>query len=48
VFTADGRFFGTLCGASKEPVDIEEQILELMRECARLIGQRLHADGDPL
>jgi len=45
VFTADGRFFGSLCGASKEPVDIEEQILELMRECARLIGQRLHADA---
>lgn len=45
VFTADGRFFGTLCGASKEAVDIEEQILELMRECARLIGQRLHADA---
>src|SRR5690348_4780651 len=45
VFTADGRFFGTLCGASKEPVDIEEQILELMRECARLIGQRLPADA---
>ena len=44
VFTAEGRFFGTLCGASKEQVEIEEQILELMRECARLIGQRLRAD----
>ena len=41
VFTAEGRFFGTLCGASKERVDVEEQMLELMRECARLIGQRL-------
>ena len=44
VFTAEGRFFGTLCGASKEQVEIEEQILELMRECARLIGLRLRAD----
>ena len=42
VFTADGRFFGTLCGASKEQVEIEERVLELMRECARLIGQRLN------
>src|SRR5438270_12302924 len=43
VFTAQGRFFGTLCGASKDQVEIEEQVLELMRECARLIGQRLNA-----
>jgi len=39
VFTSDGRFFGTLCGASKEQVEIEDRVLELMRECARLIGQ---------
>jgi diguanylate cyclase len=45
VFTAEGRFFGTLCGASKEPVEIEQEILELMRECARLIGQRLRRDA---
>src|SRR5881392_3370610 len=44
VFTADGRFFGTLCGASKERVDIEQEVLELMRECARLIGLRLRRD----
>ena len=44
VFTAEGRFFGTLCGASKEMVDIEAQVLELMRECALLIGQRLRRD----
>ena len=44
VFTADGRFFGTLCGASKEQVDIEHNVLDLMRECARLIGQRLRPD----
>jgi diguanylate cyclase len=44
VFSADGRFFGTLCGASKERVQIEQQVLDLMRECARLIGQRLRAD----
>ena len=44
VFTADGRFFGTLCGASKEQVDIEQEVLELMRECARLIGLRLRRD----
>ncbi|TMD94547.1 MAG: GAF domain-containing protein [Chloroflexi bacterium] len=43
VFTAEGRFFGTLCGASKEQVEIEQQILDLMRECARLIGQLLRA-----
>jgi len=41
VFTAEGRFFGTLCGASKEQVEIQREMLELMRECARLIGQRL-------
>jgi diguanylate cyclase len=44
VFTAEGRFFGTLCGASKEPVDIEPEVLDLMRECARLIGLRLKRD----
>jgi diguanylate cyclase len=44
VFTAEGRFFGTLCGASKDRVQIEQQVLDLMRECARLIGQRLRAD----
>lgn len=42
VFTAEGRFFGTLCGASKERVRIEQPVLDLMRECARLIGQLLH------
>jgi hypothetical protein len=41
VFTAEGRFFGTLCGASKDAIDIQEEILDLMRECARLLGQRL-------
>ena len=45
VFTAEGRFFGTLCGASKEQVEIQQEILELMRECARLIGQRLRRDA---
>jgi diguanylate cyclase len=43
VFTAEGRFFGTLCGASKEAVDVQQEILDLMRECAALIGQRLPA-----
>lgn len=41
VFTSEGRFFGTLCGASKEQIKIEQEILDLMRECARLIGLRL-------
>jgi diguanylate cyclase len=44
VFTAEGRFFGTLCGASKERVLVKQDVLDLMRECARLIGQRLRAD----
>jgi diguanylate cyclase len=44
VFTAEGRFFGTLCGASKERVQIEQEVLDLMRECARLIGQRLRTN----
>ena len=44
VFTAEGRFFGTLCGASKEQVEVHQEILDLMRECARLIGMRLPAD----
>jgi diguanylate cyclase len=43
VFTAEGRFFGTLCGASKEQVEVQQEILDLMRECARLIGQLLKA-----
>lgn len=47
VFTREGRFFGTLCGASKEQVEIQQEILELMRECARLIGQRLPASPVP-
>ena len=46
VFTAEGRFFGTLCGASKEAVDVQQEILELMRECAALIGQRLPAAAE--
>jgi diguanylate cyclase len=48
VFTAGGRFFGTLCGASKEQVAIEKDILDLMRECARLIGQRLEQPAKPV
>jgi diguanylate cyclase len=44
VSTAEGRFYGTLCGASKEMVEIEQQVLELMRECALLIGERLRRD----
>lgn len=46
VFAADGKFFGTLCGASKEPVEIENEILDLMRECALLLGQRLRRDTE--
>ena len=41
VFAADGHWFGTLCGASKRHVEIEPALLELMRECARLIGSRI-------
>lgn len=41
VFASDGKFFGTLCGASKGDVTIETEILDLMRECARLLGQRV-------
>jgi diguanylate cyclase len=41
VFGSDGKFFGTLCGASKGEVDIEVEILDLMRECASLLGPRL-------
>src|SRR5262245_56342088 len=43
VFTFEGRWFGTLCGASKDQVQVEDELLDLMRECARLIGQRIHA-----
>ncbi|HEX2647172.1 MAG TPA: GAF domain-containing protein [Candidatus Dormibacteraeota bacterium] len=45
VFTVRGRFFGTLCGASKEQVEIEREVLELMRECALLLGRRLPDQG---
>lgn len=41
VFAADGHWFGTLCGAAKEPVQIETDVLDLMRECAALIGRRI-------
>jgi diguanylate cyclase len=41
VFASDGKWFGTLCGASKDQVEVEAEILDLMRECARLIGQRI-------
>jgi diguanylate cyclase len=45
VFAADGKFFGTLCGASKDPIEIEKDILDLMRECARLLGRRIPSHG---
>src|SRR4051794_16078099 len=41
VFAADGHWYGTLCGASKESVGIEPDVLDLMRECAGLIGRRI-------
>ena len=41
VFAADGHWFGTLCGASRDQVLVEQEILDLMRECAVLIGQRI-------
>jgi diguanylate cyclase len=41
VFAADGHWFGTLCGASKQQVPVEPELLELMRECAKLIGSRI-------
>lgn len=41
VFTSDGKWFGTLCGASRDTVQIEQELLDLMRECARLIGERI-------
>jgi diguanylate cyclase len=41
VFASDGKWFGTLCGASKDTVRIEAELLDLMRECARLIGERI-------
>ena len=47
VFTVEGKWFGTLCGASKDQVQIEDELLELMRECARLIGQRIHSPNAP-
>lgn len=43
VFTSEGKWFGTLCGASKDTVYIQAEVLELMRDCAKLIGQRIHA-----
>jgi diguanylate cyclase len=41
VFAANGKFFGTLCGASKRDIEIEQSVLDLMRECANLLGKRL-------
>jgi diguanylate cyclase len=46
VFTQQGQFFGTLCGASKELVEIQQEILDLMRECALLLGRRLPATDE--
>ena len=37
VFAADGHW----CGASKHPVAIEPALLDLMRECAKLIGSKI-------
>jgi len=31
--------------ARRKQVEIQQEILELMRECARLIGQRLKRDA---
>jgi len=45
VFAADGHWFGTLCGASKQEVDIDPALLDLMRECATLIGNRITEGG---
>ena len=45
VFAADGHWFGTLCGASKQAVDIDPALLDLMRECAKLIGNRITQGG---
>ncbi len=47
VFAADGHWFGTLCGASKQEVDIEHEVLALMRECALLIGKRIESPHRP-
>src|SRR5438093_1698863 len=44
LFTVECRRFGTLCGVSAEQVEIQQEVLELMRECARLIGMRLRRD----
>src|SRR5713226_2919157 len=46
VFTSDGHFFGTLCGASKESVQIEAELLDLMRECAQLLGERISREPE--
>ena len=49
VFAADGHWFGTLCGASKQEVHIEPALLKLMRECAELIGSHIgKRAGGPL
>src|SRR5438552_18665296 len=45
VFTAEGRFFGTLCGASREGVEIQQEVLAQARECAAHIGASLRRDA---
>jgi len=45
VFAADGHWFGTLCGASKQPVAVDPALLDLMRECAKLIGSRIKTEN---
>src|SRR5438128_12468894 len=40
VFTAEGRFFGTLCGASQEQGDIQHERLELERRSTQPVRRR--------
>jgi len=39
-----GQFFGTLCGCSARPIKVSASTIELIRKCARRIGELLPDD----
>ncbi len=45
VFTRQGKFFGTLCGADHRRVQVDQNTLDVVRERARQIGSWLRGEA---
>ncbi len=45
VFTSEGKFFGTLCGASHARVKVDRDTLDIVRERARQIGSWIRGEA---